>query len=89
LLGQLLVDEPAVDLDVVALGIGFAAKYRNQLSIDGNFAVDDHLFGGAARRNAAAGDEFLQSFFHFIFRETVKSWFELPPQRPRCFSGWS
>jgi hypothetical protein len=56
---ELRVDELAVDLDVVALGIRFAAKLFDDGAVNRHTTGDDEFFGVPARGDACRGNEFL------------------------------
>jgi hypothetical protein len=52
-----------LDADIVMLGIGFIAKFRDS-AIDRHKSLLDQGFGIAPRGNARLSDEFLKSLFH-------------------------
>ena len=58
-----LLDEAAVHLDVVVVGIGFGTKLDDGLAVDRYPAFDDQQFGFAARRDARGGEDLLKTFF--------------------------
>lgn len=49
----------AVYTDVIVLGIGFGAQLGDGLSVHGNSAGGDQLFGLTARSNPGGGNNFL------------------------------
>ena len=54
-----LADQLAVDLDVVALRVGFGTEFDDGLAIDGDAAFEDERFGLAAGGDARGGEDFL------------------------------
>src|SRR5262249_6590551 len=56
------VEEFAVDADVIAFGIGFAAEFADDLSVNRDEAAGDELFSFAPRGDSSGGDDFLQAF---------------------------
>ena len=53
----------AVDFDVIAVEVGFAAEFGDDLAVDRNAAFGDHLLGFAAAGDAGARKDFLKPLF--------------------------
>jgi hypothetical protein len=55
------MDELAVDADVVAMGIGFAAEFGDNFAVDLDASLGDEFFGVTAARDTRLGEDFLEA----------------------------
>ena len=53
----------AIDFDVVAVEVRFAAELRDDCAVDRNTAFGDHLLGFATARYTCAREDFLEPLF--------------------------
>jgi hypothetical protein len=62
--GRLFSDPPAIDADLVALGVGFRAELNHRLMVHLDPALPNQLFRRATGRDASMGEDFLEADLH-------------------------
>src|SRR5579864_1222086 len=63
------VQQLAIYANVVALGIGLAAEFGDDLSVDRHHAGADQLFSFATGRNSRSSNDFLQTFSRHVWKD--------------------
>ena len=63
-MGDVGLDAAAIDLDRVLRGIGLGAELAHGLAVHHHAALENHLLGGASRRDAGGGQDFLSRIMH-------------------------
>jgi hypothetical protein len=72
------VEELAVDADVVAMGVGFAAEFGDDLAVDLYAALGDEFFGVAAAGDSGLGKDLLKALeFRRGFRGRLLVFFRI------------
>src|SRR6185437_2998675 len=67
-----LVNQLAIDLDVIAFDVSLRAKLGDNLAIDRNAAFQNELLGLPPRSHAGSRNDFLQTFFsHYSCSDSV------------------